>query len=62
MVMVAMGQNIDYLDNGFHSNGCYDHSIRSLASIAVVLLSNQMEVVMKLWVLLIRPIKYILIR
>ena len=23
MKMVAMGQNIDYLDNGFHSNGCY---------------------------------------
>ena len=58
MLMVAMGQNIDYLDNGFHSNGCYAHSIQSLASIAVVLLSNQMEVVMKLLVSLIRPIKY----
>ena len=23
ILMVAMGQNIDYLDNGFHSNGCY---------------------------------------
>ena len=62
MVMVAMGQNIDYLDNGFHSNGCYDYRMQSLASIAVVLLSNQIEVVMKLWVSLIRPIKYIFSR
>ena len=60
MVMVAMGQNIDYLDNGFHSNGCYDHSMQSLASITVLLLlSNRMKVVMKLRVSLIQPIKYV---
>ena len=49
MVMVAIGQNANYLTKCFHGNGCYEVLSWQpvLTTVAVLLLNNQMENVMK---------------
>ena len=49
MAMVVYGPKMPITGNGFHGNSFYADN-QSSATIAVVLLSNQMEAVMKLWV------------
>ena len=45
MVMVAVGQNANYLRNDFHGNGCYEVLPWQpiLTTVAVLMLNNQME-------------------